>query len=457
VNGEVFHMLTGGTIIRYLFGQAEAIRTVASARSAIWTGIILVFLTSIARNYDQTHISENAFRWVFGSLLFSVVSGTWLFLVSYCGFARRGMVDKDREAIWSHWPQFMGLFWMTAPIAWLYAIPVERFMEPVAAAKTNITLLVIVSIWRVLLMSRVLQVVCRAPFSRSLIWTLFPAAVEVLIVAFLGGFFTRAIMMSMAGLRNSPAEDVIHSAVGNAFTMSFYGAPFLLIVAIFWKCSKILVPFPKRTPAMYPVKSLLIATICWVIVAIPNQRQLWHSAQVEVMMKEERFQELLAYYSSHERKDFAPARILPPKMYEGSSFTQLPLLISRLDGKEPPWVRELMVEKLKEIEISMIPVHWNLANWENQSVTNKIEALSYSYADLDALRWNPTIIKLTESNEGKNWLSSKPLFLTVMANQTLENFEKAKTNEQQSAMATASESLLFLLKTHGIEPTQKPK
>jgi hypothetical protein len=457
VNGEVFHMLTGGTIIRYLFGQAEAIRTVASARSALVTGIILVFLTSIARNYDQTHISENAFRWLFGSLLFSLVSGTWLFLVSYCGFARRGMEGKDREATWSHWPQFMGLFWMTAPIAWLYAIPVERFMEPVAAAKTNITLLVIVSIWRVLLMSRVLQVLCRAPFSRSLVWTLFPAAVEVLIVAFLGGFFTRAIMMSMAGLRNSPVEDVIHSAVGNAFTMSFYGAPLLLIVAIFWKCSEILAPFPKRIPAKYPVKFLTISAICWVVVAIPNQRQLWHSAQVDEMIKEERFQELLAYYSSHERKDFAPARILPPKMYEGSSFTQLPLLISRMDGKEPPWVRELMVEKLKEIEISMIPVGWELAEWGNQSVSNKIEAMAYSYADLDALRWNPAILKLAESNEGKNWLSSKPLFLTVMANKTLENFEKTKTNDQQGAIAEASENLLSLLKAHGIEPTKSAK
>src|SRR5207245_4538618 len=88
------------------------------------------------------------------------------------------------------WATFMAAFWMTAPIAWLYAIPVERFLDSYHAAQANIALLSIVSLWRVLLMSRVLAVLFEIHFLRALGWVLFAAPLEVIVVVFFGAFFS---------------------------------------------------------------------------------------------------------------------------------------------------------------------------------------------------------------------------------------------------------------------------
>ena len=47
---------------------------------------------------------------------------------------------------------------MTAPLAWLYAIPYERFLSPVGATRANLWTLGLVAAWRVLLIIRVLVV-----------------------------------------------------------------------------------------------------------------------------------------------------------------------------------------------------------------------------------------------------------------------------------------------------------
>ncbi len=451
-------MLTGGTIVRYLFGHAEAIRQVAAARSALVTGIILVFLTSIARNYDQTHISEDPIKWVLGSLLFSLVSGTWLFLVSYCGFARRSMSLSDEESVWIHWPQFMGLFWMTAPVAWVYAIPVERFLDPVEAAKANITLLGIVSLWRVLLMARVLQVSCGAPFSRTLLWVLFPAAVEVLAISIFGGMLSQSILRGMGGLRNSPAEDVILGAMSGAFTISFYGAPAVLVLVIFWRVRESIKPMPQRAAAGYPVIFLLVMAVFWVGVAVPSQRQVWHNAQVDTLMREERIPELLAYYSAHERKDFAPSRILPPKIYERESFVAMPKLLAGLDGKEAPWVRELVFVKLTELEISAIP-RW-VKNLESTSEKEKLKQMTGGYLiryKLEPKLWSAAIRRLETFEDGRAWLATKPLLLQAMAIEAVRLREEDPKDAGKAESNKALDELLELLKELGIEAPKPDK
>ena len=95
----------------------------------------------------------------------------------------------------------MGLFWMTAPIAWLYAIPVERFFGSYSAAVANITLLGVVSLWRVLLMSRVIQVVTGRSYFRATLRVVMAASFEVLAVFFLGPIsFSSRILAGMGGL-----------------------------------------------------------------------------------------------------------------------------------------------------------------------------------------------------------------------------------------------------------------
>src|SRR4051812_17654529 len=89
--------------------------------------------------------------WLIGPLVFSFFSGSFLYGLLIRGFAKSHLSPENRNE--TRWATFMALFWLTAPIAWLYALPVERVLDPYRAAQANIALLSIVSLWRVLLMS----------------------------------------------------------------------------------------------------------------------------------------------------------------------------------------------------------------------------------------------------------------------------------------------------------------
>jgi len=150
--------------------------------------------------------------WLLGPLAFSFFSGSFLYAILIRGFARRHFSKERRNE--RQWITFMALFWMTAPVAWLYAIPVERFLDPYRAAQGNIALLAIVSLWRVLLMSRVLSVLFEIHFVRALGWVLLAAVLEVIVGALFGGSFSRRILAGMAGMRNAPEDALFGSVLG---------------------------------------------------------------------------------------------------------------------------------------------------------------------------------------------------------------------------------------------------
>ncbi|HEX5220986.1 MAG TPA: hypothetical protein VFZ59_15585, partial [Verrucomicrobiae bacterium] len=239
------------TIGRFLVGHAPAIREVASARAALWTGIVLVLLTAIARNYDQNYILESPL-WLFGPLLFSFFSGSFLYAILIRGFARRRFTQEAT----GQWLSFMAVFWMTAPIAWLYAIPVERFFEPYQAAQANLTLLGIVSVWRVLLMARVMSVLLEVPFLRALGWVLIAASLEIIIVVFVGAFtsgtFSQRILASMMGMRNAPEERLLTSVLSSVWTGSWVVLALTAIAINVLRFHGTATPLPQPTRSRLP-------------------------------------------------------------------------------------------------------------------------------------------------------------------------------------------------------------
>lgn len=122
--------MTAKDLLSYQLGRAEAIRRVAGSKHLLLVGAALVLITSIPRNYDQTYIGEVPW-WPIIPLLFSLVSGSFLYWVLERGFLREAE-GKDK------FRRFLGLFWMTAPIAWFYGIPVERFMDARGATVANL-------------------------------------------------------------------------------------------------------------------------------------------------------------------------------------------------------------------------------------------------------------------------------------------------------------------------------
>jgi len=252
------------TMMRFQFGQADAIETVARNRASFFTGLVLVLLTSIPRNYDQAYFMESPF-WLVGPLIFSFFSGSFLFLILYFGYIRRHLEASKTILKKAQWRCFMSLFWMTAPVAWLYAIPVERFMTSYPAAKANLTLLAIVSLWRVLLMARIISVMQKMKFVRALGWVLVPACFEVLLVAVLStifsGDFSRQIMASMSGMRNAPEKELMMSALGNIFMTALILLPIVAILLALRRFRETVRPFPEVGPGQLPVRMLCVLYI----------------------------------------------------------------------------------------------------------------------------------------------------------------------------------------------------
>ena len=301
--------MTAATVCRFLIGKEEAIWKVARSRAGFWTGIVLVLITAIPRNYDQHSVSEHTLRWIFGPLGFSLVSGMWTYLIAYqmgtaAGIRRAGNARQPRL---SDWISFMGLFWMTAPIAWLYAIPVERFLDPTTAAKANVALLGIVALWRVILMTRVLQVLCEWGYGRALSWVLVATSAEVFALGFFGGAFGKQLMAGMAGMRMSPAEEVINSALVSAMLLAVPVFFVTGIIALAYGSRGNIQALPALQTGKVPWTFLGAAALFWIVIALWPQLQAERSAQLERLVVAERYEEALGFMNSHKPGDFAPS------------------------------------------------------------------------------------------------------------------------------------------------------
>ena len=337
------------TIGRYLCGDARAIHSVAASSVAIPVGAVLVLLTGIARNYDQSYWRESPF-WLLGPLLFSFASGSFLFVAVYQTYVRRHLPPGALPPTARQYHSFMGLFWMTAPIAWLYAIPVERFFDSYAAAQANLTLLAIVSLWRVLLMARVVSVLNGAHFLRSLGWVLVGAALEVILVVFIGQIFSpqfgRRIMAGMSGMRNAPEEDLMLRALGTAWMGAWLVLAVVLIALAVKRCTEYTRPFPELTKDKFPWLPLAGFALVWTLIAQSPQQEQQRFAAHAKLVDEGSYSNALAYLAQHQPGDFPKGRRLEPNPYEHRVWEQLPPTIAQLTTNTPPWIQSTYLSHL---------------------------------------------------------------------------------------------------------------
>lgn len=339
--------ITGLTIFRYLLGNASAIRLLAAHPLTIPVGLFLVVTAGLARNYDQMLLTDSP-NWFLGPLVVSCISGIWigLFMLSAWGSVRLGESVAQPPLKWRVW-SFMGLFWMAAPLAWLYAIPLERFCTEVDAARWNVALLAVVALWRVLLMARVYSVISGFPFWDGLGRVLLPASVEAGGITILG-MLGRGIVQGMAGLRNSPAEDVLSSAMGvigkGAMVAFLLG---MVLFAIKSPSGRMPDPLPQPSIRRGPWLFLAAVTgICACAIAEP-QREWRLTVQAQQLARASDWKGLAAFLSQHERKDFSPAAVLPPSPWEYSSAKDVPRMFAALGPETAPWVREMTVDSLE--------------------------------------------------------------------------------------------------------------
>jgi hypothetical protein len=339
-----------GTLLRYLIGGREAILEIAGNRHALWVGLLFVLSAGFAREYDGEDLLNEPWHLVL-PLGASLVSSFLLFTAAYGSAMLKG---ENRRAFFPRYAAFLGLFWLTAPLAWLYAIPYERFCTPVEAVQLNLLTLAVVSAWRVVLMTRVLTVLMGWSVAAALCLVLTFADVVAL---FLLRFVPFPLLDLMAGLRLSKSELVVYNIGLCVCCLGFVTLPLWFVAGlcfvyrskVAWQASVRAGGRPRWGLVALAVASVLV----WLPILPYTQPEQQRRRVVEKLVDRGERVEALHYMSSHPREAFPP-HWLPPRPDIGFRTRRrdfLPWLEDLTATETAPWVRETYFQMYRDLLI----------------------------------------------------------------------------------------------------------
>jgi hypothetical protein len=350
--------MTLPTLLLYLLGDASAIRAVAADPWSPWVGLLLVLSAGLARSYysrDLIGQPWHLFVPLAASLPLSL--GFVLFLHALAAYHSGPM-----PPLLASCRSFLGLFWLTAPLAWLYAIPFGAFLSPNAALRAKLTTLAVVALWRVVLMIRVVSLLLNGDVTT--------AACAVLLVAdcaMLAGLSLNAgsppaastptLFQVMGGISPHEAEEdrdnqdllmrvgCLATAVGvltlplwvlGSFSTPVSGHEWQMIL---------LDAQPAETPSLgvwvlgAGVSLFFLALLPWT--QPPHRRAAW----VQRLLKMGKVADAVDYLSARSPHDF-PVGCQPPPV---SDFHEPPrflaVLRTVLDRPAAPWVRAAYLQR----------------------------------------------------------------------------------------------------------------
>jgi hypothetical protein len=137
--------MTIADLLLFFVGDAGAIRRLAADPWVLPVGALLVLSAGMARNYDAHDLRRQWWRLVL-PFAASTLAAAGLFLVLV-------LLTRAAVALPLAWG-LLGLFWLTAPFAWLYGLPFERLWPGAKAARARRLALAVVATCRVALMAR---------------------------------------------------------------------------------------------------------------------------------------------------------------------------------------------------------------------------------------------------------------------------------------------------------------
>src|SRR5687768_5420597 len=114
------------TLCRFFWGDANAIRTIAQSPRALWVGALFVLSAGFAREYDGEDLLHEPWH-LLVPFVASIAASFILYAILFYFVAAE---DVEGPPVLSAYRSFLGLFWMPAPLAWLYAVPYEHFLDP---------------------------------------------------------------------------------------------------------------------------------------------------------------------------------------------------------------------------------------------------------------------------------------------------------------------------------------
>jgi hypothetical protein len=329
-----------GTLATYglfLLGDGAAIRRLAATPRLWLVGLLFTFSAGLAREYDAEDLLAEPWHLLIAPGA-SLVAATALWLFVQLSGIRRWVWSPATPQTSSTQPDtepgleapptnpppaprlrdsyltFLGLFWMTAPLAWLYGIPFERFQSAGQAATSNLWLLAVIALWRVVVMIRVLMVIYGIG-----------GVVASIIVCFFGNAVMLAAILSipvpifaiMGGVRLGAADQGIAllslagRIIGTA-TLLFLG---LLWVASFLDRKRWSWHVTASSVSLRPLILVALAAIGWWCAWLPiTQPEQQLRGQVDRALRHEDFATGLRVLASHPPEAFPPHWDPPPRI-----------------------------------------------------------------------------------------------------------------------------------------------
>lgn len=330
------------TVLKYLVGNRQAILQVAASRGAVGVGLLFVLAAGLAREYDGADLVHEPWHLLL-PLGASLVTSLVLYLLVQGLLLLRTWENPSPLS----YGAFLGLYWMTAPLALLYAIPVERFLSAGDATRANLWLLGLVSLWRVLLITRALSVVYQVNFFRPLFAVMLFADSVALVLLKLTPI---PVISFMGGIRLSESEDVIFSTAMMVTIVGVCTWPIWLIGALIacnksWRLENLAAHRPPPVALHLWLAAAAVIGV-WLLFLPVTQSEQQLRRQAENDLRGGRIREALLLMTGHERGDFPPHWDPPPRVGYREERPDITDVVEHFDVLPvKAWVRQIYVEK----------------------------------------------------------------------------------------------------------------
>lgn|GEM_PF-4176017 len=371
------------TIALYLIGNRKAIEEVAKDRSSLFIGLFFVLICGVAREYDQ-----ESFRHAPLFFLLPLLLSAPLAFFHYLA-VRGGFLEKNKSNLASYY----SLFWMTAPLAFIYAIPVEEFASGIVAIKFNMGLLAIVALWRILLFSRVLSVLLDQSMFKFLLFMIWGGAVIGRIASF---FFDMSIVNIMGGTVHSQ-ELAFKASAASVVSAVLTGICILLLFpAIAYhrrKDERRSFP-PREFKSSMPWKTMLITVVTAAALMAWKQPVMHRSGQAHMLLTYST-QRGLDYLSQYEPEDFP--KTWPPLIPRGNrpmSLWTITKVFEELKPTHAPWIRQRCLDYLKAYLEARDPEAYGFRG--GQDLIPTLNALDDSPETISWIRENKNLLLLQQ-------------------------------------------------------------
>ncbi len=335
----------------FLAGNRDAIHQFAASYWTLAIGGLFVLSAGISRNYTRHDLRSDTWRLAipFAAAIASSF-GLWAWLHMFAWWNRVVVVGFVEG-----YASFLGPYLLTAPLAWIYGVQVERWTYRTRAVRIRLAMLGLVATWRVALILRVLYVLLDA----SGVGLFFVAMMYVSVIALVAIIVTSRRLdnaeaapqvIEMMGAMPAP-ERREQTIIGKAGC--FVSVASLLCLALSWF---VLSVSPNNDFASWQLTGLTnahnhspsidlwifsaVAVGGWLSLLPKSQRQLALADRVQRIYDEGQFAESLAIILEAGPKALPPNWKPPPNRFasEGGRVRLLETMEEVLNDEDASWL-----------------------------------------------------------------------------------------------------------------------